>query len=194
MSREKRMKPGMFSKSVTLTTITVAALMLVTATGAEAVCIDKKAEFTAKRFLIPQLQNGIESAQEGESNASIVGLWSVDFLLPNGDLYDQGFEQWHSDGTELTLDNAVSPAFGNICLGVWKQVGPRTVKLTHVEWNWDANGKVAGTFWLWMTATVSRNGRSFTATFKTDSYDLDRNVIPELHAEGAVRGTRINAN
>ena len=58
----------------------------------------------------------------------------------------------------------------------------------------DADGRVAGTFWLWMTATVNRNGRSFTATFKTDSYDLEGKVIPELHADGRVRGTRISVD
>jgi len=125
-----------------------------------------------------------DCSSRDEPDVSIVGLWRIEFRLANGDLYDEGFEQWHSDGTELTLDNAIAPAFGNICLGVWKKTGARSVKLTHVGWNWDVNQKPAGQFWLWMTATVDRRGRVFTGEFRTDSFDLDGNVIPELHAEG----------
>src|SRR5436305_12545112 len=83
---------------------------------------------------------------------SLVGLWDVTFFVGGTSaVYDQGFEQWHSDGTELNNDNAVPPLLGNVCVGVWKQTGPQGVKLRHVTWNWDSNNNLAETVLLLAT-------------------------------------------
>ena len=187
MTREQRTKHSRFTGL--WTAIGVAALTLTAATAAEATCVQKVPQLRMLHPTVPLRQPG--NADDHGGDASIVGLWHINFAMGDGTPYDEAFEMWHADGTEVTLDNAVSPSFGNICLGVWKQVGPRTVKLTHVGWNWNADGTVAGTFWLWMTATVDRNGGTFTGTFTTDSYDVSGNVIPALHAAGTVNGTRI---
>src|SRR2546421_12611877 len=42
---------------------------------------------------------------QGEADASIVGLWHVTYLL-NGQVFFVSFDQWHSDGTEF--ENAYS--------------------------------------------------------------------------------------
>ena len=55
--------------------------------------------------------------------ALIVGLWKVTFTS-GGQVTDVGFDAWHSDGTETLND--VSPISHNVCLGVWKQTGPRS--------------------------------------------------------------------
>jgi len=128
-------------------------------------------------------------------NGSIVGLWTVAFHVGDGpDIWDQGFEQWHADGTELTIDVAVPPAAGNICVGVWQRVGARSAKLHHVGWNWDISvtpAALAGVFVLDMTVELGPGGHTFTGHYVTDSYDNDGNVIPEFHAEGLVTATRI---
>jgi hypothetical protein len=130
-----------------------------------------------------------------ESSASIVGLWNATFLLGDGPgVYDQGFQQWHVDNTELMVDNAVSPSFGNVCIGVWKQVGPRTYKLKHMTFNWNADGTPAGTFLLEMTVTTDRRGNVYSGTYVADSFDLAGKVIPELHVAGNVRGVRITVD
>jgi hypothetical protein len=126
-------------------------------------------------------------------DASIVGFWNVTLLLDGGDLFDQGFEQWHSDGTELLVDNAFPPSLGNVCVGVYKQTGPRTYKLRHMTWNWDLAGTNTGWFVLLMTITMD-SGNRFSGTFLTDSYDLGGAVIPSLHAEGTVQGSRITVD
>jgi hypothetical protein len=132
---------------------------------------------------------------ESPANPSIVGLWDTTFLLGQGPLiWDEGFEQWHSDGTELNVDNAVPPSLGNVCVGVYKQSGPRTYKLRHVTWNWDEFGNRAGTFLLLMTVTTDARGNTFAGTYVSDSFDLDGNVIPALHAEGVVNGIRITVD
>ena len=134
--------------------------------------------------------------QEGDdSNASIVGLWAVTFFVGNtNSVWDQGFEQWHSDGTELNNDNAVPPSLGNVCVGVYKKTTGRTFKLRHVTWNFDTSGNLTGVFQLLATITVAPNGNAYTGTYFSDSFDLLGNVIPALHAEGILSATRITVD
>ena len=135
------------------------------------------------------------AAPSAGDNGSIVGLWTVSFHIGDGpEIWDQGFEQWHADGTELTIDVAVPPAAGNICVGVWERAGARSAKLHHVGWNWDISvtpAALAGVFVLDMTVQLGPGGRTFSGRYVTDSYDNDGNVIPAFHAEGVVTATRI---
>src|ERR1041385_339196 len=62
--------------------------------------------------------------------ASIIGFWHTVFLVdPEGgystagpNVFDEGFDSWHSDGTE-TLNDISPPPTGNVCMGVWNQTG-----------------------------------------------------------------------
>jgi hypothetical protein len=80
----------------------------------------------------------------------ITGLWKFVFTakgdtgpnapsnalpIPDGALVDAGFVTWHDDGTEL-MNSGRAPASGSFCMGVWKQVGPRTYKLNHWALSW----------------------------------------------------------
>jgi hypothetical protein len=122
-------------------------------------------------------------------------LWHIKYFVGNSKtLWDEGFEQWHSDGTELNNDNAVPPSLGNVCVGVYKQTGPRTFKLRHVTWNFDVSGALTGTFELLQTVTVSNNGKTFIGTYTSDRRDLSGNIIPSLHAEGVLSATRITVD
>ncbi len=118
-------------------------------------------------------------------------MWLTTFLLGQGpERFDQGFQLFHAGGTEVMLSNGLPPALGNVCLGVWDQAG-RRIRLRHVAWNWDAEGRLTGTFILLATLRLDHRGKAFEGTWTADSYDLSHNVIPDLHAEGVVRGTRI---
>jgi hypothetical protein len=124
---------------------------------------------------------------------SIVGLWRVEFLVGEGpDVAFKAFQQWHQGGTETMVDNGVPPALGNVCVGVWKQTGPRTFKLRHVTFNWDEHGTSTGTFQVLITVKLNRKGDAYTGAYAADSFDLTGNVIPELHTEGRLRATRIS--
>lgn len=176
----------------------VAVCLTVAASHADATCISglgsSQAGGAPKRMLRQNPAAAATSAPSAVTDASIVGLWLTTFYLGDGPtVWDQAYEVWHSDGTEEALDNAVPPSFGNVCVGAWKQDG-KTVRLRHFAWNWNADGTLAGTFVLWVTATVDRGGQTFSGTFVTDSYDLDGNVIPQLHAEGIVRSARLTVD
>jgi hypothetical protein len=165
---------------------------------AEAACItpDKTGKSVASRVIAPKALAAAQGAAHGADGAdpSIVGFWFTTFYVGNtSDVWDQAFEQWHSDGTELAVDNAVPPLLGNVCVGVWKQIG-RTIRLKHLTWNWNPDGSKAGIFLLEMTLTVDRGGQVFTGTYVSDSFDTNGVRIPDLHAEGVVRGDRITVD
>ena len=178
--------------SRTLSTVASVILCLAfSAPAARAACVSAGAHGP---FGAPPVQFGHhdDGPSLGTGAHSIVGMWYTEFLLGDGpDLYDQGFEQFHSDGTELMVDNAVPPSFGNVCVGVWEPDGPRTIKLRHVTWNWDDQGHKAGTFQLLVTLTVDQRGTAFKGTYVADSFDLSGALIPDLHAEGKVHARRI---
>jgi hypothetical protein len=123
----------------------------------------------------------------------LVGLWLSEFRVGTA-LYDQTLQQFHGDGTENMLSNGLPPTLGNVCVGVWAQVGPRTIKLRHLAWNWDANGQFLGLFQMIVTLEVDRTGTRYTGTFVADSFDLANNVIPALHVEGTAQGARITVD
>jgi hypothetical protein len=92
-------------------------------------------------------------------------------------LYDEGFDQWHSDGTEMRNDNGVPPSLGNVCLGVFKKTGHRTYQLRHPAWNWDASGNLTGTLIIRETITLDAGGTSYHGSFTFDFYDLSGDLI-----------------
>jgi hypothetical protein len=135
-----------------------------------------------------------------DTSPSVVGMWHAVLRLGNnGPVYDEIFEHFHSDGTELLISNGLPPALGNICIGVWKHVAPRTYKLKHMTWNWspDLNagfgvpGTFAGHFELNLTLRLDERGRTYRGTWSAQNFDESGNHIPGLDAEGVVNATRI---
>ena len=134
-------------------------------------------------------------ADQGSSPSPVVGMWHTLFLLGNGpDRYDESLQQFHADGTEMMLSNGLPPALGNVCVGIWKHTGGRSLKVKHMAWNWEANGTFAGTFIMEIELRVSGDGRTFEGSWTADSYDPAGDVIPAMHAEGVTRGRRISVD
>ena len=180
-------------KIVTVMTLAVVSLAPGVVARASAACFSTptKTPFTAPKALFSASAAG-PAALAGEHSSSLVGLWNSEFLLGNGPArYDQTFQIIHADGTEMMVSNGLPPALGNVCVGIWKQIGPRTFTLKHMTWNWDGNGGFAGTFLMTVTIRLDRRGTSYLGTWSADSYDPGGQLIPELHAEGTARGTRI---
>jgi hypothetical protein len=181
--------------------VTLSALLVALCPGlvgrASAACFSTptKTPFAAPKALFSAPAASAAALENYDQPASLVGLWNSEFLLGDGpDRYDQSFQTIHADGTEMMVSNGLPPALGNVCVGIWKQTALRTYKLKHMTWNWDANGGFAGTFLLTVTLRLDRRGNSYTGTWAADSYKPDGTLIPELHAEGVARGTRITLN
>jgi hypothetical protein len=135
----------------------------------------------------------IQAQSEDSSEIPITGLWKV-VLVSGGATVDVGFEQWHSDGTEM-LNDTPPPASGNVCLGTWEKTGPRTYSLVHPAFNFDSTGTtVVSIFIERMQVVIAPDGNSFMGTFTWDSYNFSGNPLPGTHLAGAVTGKRIKVS
>ena len=129
-----------------------------------------------------------------DDDPSIVGFWHVLFIS-GGQTFDEGFDQWHSDGTEIINDTAPpQPAngTGTICLGVYKKTGPRTYKSKHPFWSFDATGTLIGTGVILETLILDRSGNHYTGSFEWITYDLKGNVTSDT--KGELKAERITVD
>jgi hypothetical protein len=150
--------------------------------------------------LLPPLQTAITGSQDAKDansqdrNSEIVGMWLVAFYIGNTtQLYDQGLQQFYSDGNEMTNSSFFPPVEGSICFGVWQTVGTRTFKLKHIGWTF-ANGNFAGTFRLTATLIVNPQGDAYVGTYVADIVDASGNVISGSQGKGVVKGRRFRAD
>jgi hypothetical protein len=120
---------------------------------------------------------------------SIVGLWNITFTS-GGEVVDVAFDVWHADQTEV-LNDYTPPAEGNVCLGVWEQVGVTTYRLKHPSWSFDASGNLLGTVVISETVKLASDGNSFSGPYTYDIYDVAGNFVEEF--TGTVKATRIRA-
>lgn len=141
---------------------------------------------------------------------AIVGLWHVVYtatystagplpvpVIPPGPpesfQFIQSYKTWHGDGTEF--ENAfLPPAGGNVCFGVWKDLGHGSVKLHHIGLMFDPAGNVANVFTVDETDTVAPNGKTYAGQFDFKIFEGTDvlgtgTVLQEL--KGTTAGTRI---
>jgi hypothetical protein len=124
---------------------------------------------------------------------SIVGFWHIKMSV-GVNVIDAGTQQWHSDGTEVIDSGWRSPLIGNVCFGVWKQIGERRYKLNHRGVGFDATGSaVNGIDSIIFEVTLSRDGNSYGGTFTIYPFDTSGNSMGSA-VQGTVTGTRITVN
>ncbi|WP_218509249.1 hypothetical protein [Variovorax sp. dw_308] len=145
------------------------------------------------------------------SNATgIVGMWKVTLVsdgtaypipIPNGAPIDFGTAQWHSDGTEVLVSGGRAPSTGDVCMGVWEQIGNSTYKLKHVGLSYSSTDSVPpsspsvflGPAIIRETVTLSHSRDSYTGTFTIDQYAADEVTLIE-HIGGTVTATRFTVD
>jgi hypothetical protein len=120
-ARTLRIHPSQFLVAALLS----GAMLAVASVDASANCFTNQ---PLARIAAPRLQAqksaAVQASDNGSASHQIVGMWLSEFHLTGGQLWDQGFELFHADGTELNVDNAVPPSLGNVCVGVWKSTVP----------------------------------------------------------------------
>jgi hypothetical protein len=131
--------------------------------------------------------------------AAIVGMWKVSFVAegnnpgpPDGTPIDFGFQQWHSDGTEILNSGMRAPATGNFCLGVWKRTGRRTYKLNHFALSYDPSGNFVGPANIREEVVLDPDDGSYSGSFAIAQFDQHGNMIGGVI--GRVTGTRITVD
>jgi hypothetical protein len=157
--------------------------------------------FSSGQFSRAAFTSVAYSAQEDSQGASqdpIVGMWKVTFTSdgstaddpPAGVVIDSGFQQWHSDGTEIHNSGTRPPASGDFCLGVWRNTGHSQYKLNHFATSWTPDGgSFLGLANIHETITLSHDYNSFAGTFTIDQYNTGGNLL--AHVAGNIEGKRI---
>lgn len=137
------------------------------------------------------IDDGLAPETSSASIDSIVGLWHVVYTA-GGETFNESLDEWHRDGTEF--ENAyLSPAVGNICFGVWKQVGPTTVHLHHIGWMFNSDSSLAGTFTVDQTNELVHSGNGYEGNFDFKVYDVDGKFIG-TEVKGTIVATRIKVD
>ena len=160
----------------------------------------------------PGAEAFIKVFDEDRHDASVVGMWRVKFVsdgtaypayIPLGVVVDFGTQQWHSDGTEFLISGGRAPSTGDVCMGVWEQIGHRTFKLKHIALAYASSdtppsqhGPVVpaayvGPAMIRQTVTVSASGKTFEGTFTIDQYAQDEVTLLQ-HVAGKIVGTRFS--
>jgi hypothetical protein len=187
----------------------VAALLalglLFSASGAKAGC-GLPYKVGAAPFVTSQEQD--DSWGGDPDGRTIVGLWHLNYTGTYDDNFPPGhpaptpfpflesYKTWHADGTEF--ENAfLPPAGGNICFGVWRDLGHGTVKLHHIGLMFDSTGAVSNTFTIDETDTVSPSGKTYAGTFDFKLFgptDVYGTGTPISEVKGTTSGTRIGVD
>jgi len=163
--------------------------LLFTASGAKAggcAVPSRAGAAPSLRFVSPHA-DGQQEDEDSNGSASIVGLWhliytgNTDSNFPPGGPYPptpfpflESFKTWHADGTEF--ENAfLPPAGGDICFGVWKDLGDGKVKLHHIGLMFGGPGatppqEVSSIFTVDEIDTVARDGKTYTGSFDFKLY------------------------
>jgi hypothetical protein len=131
------------------------------------------------------------AADQKGSDDRIVGFWKVKFSVADGTVIDNGFVQWHADGTEI-MNSSRPPATGNFCLGVWRKSGSSNYELNHFALSFDPGGSLVGPAQIRESLTLERGGDRYEGTFTIDQFDTSGN--PLAHVEGRVTGARISVD
>jgi hypothetical protein len=139
----------------------------------------------------------------------IVGLWHLIYTAvtvtgatgifppaPPSFQFLESYKTWHRDRTEF--ENAfLDPKGGNICFGVWKEIGERKVQLHHIGLMFDTEGNVKAVFTTDEINVVSYDGKSYSGTFTfrlfppTDVYATGNPIVT---VKGTTVGTRITVD
>jgi hypothetical protein len=137
------------------------------------------------------------TAEATSGGQKIVGLWKVKLLsegnpgTPDGTVIDNGFAEWHSDGTEL-MNSSKAPATGNFCMGVWEKTGRARYQLNHFALNYDSSGTFIGPVQIQESIALDKKAQTFSGTFTVDQFDPAGNSL--AHLAGDVTGTRVTVN
>ena len=212
-----RMKTG-------LTTVAGVLAMAMISAAAGAQCVSalgwkamaKPAAWTGTNSGARLMRAGYQPAGQEFVNplAPIVGMWHVKLTatsvsgapVPVGAEVDAGFQQWHSDGTEM-LNSGRPAANSNFCMGVWAQVGLNTFRLNHFAISYTQGpapdpqsgptNTLQGPTSIVEQVTVSPDGKTFKGTFTiTDYKETDTpqgSSISWLDTiSGTIAGTRVD--
>lgn len=148
------------------------------------------------------------------ANSDIVGLWRISMVsdgippnpVPQGAIVDFGTVQWHKDGTEIMISGGRPPSTGDVCMGVWEQIGPFAYKLKHLALAWVSSdtppsmggpgpspARFLGPAIIKQVVTLDKSRASYRGTFTLDQYNADETALL-VHVSGTIAGARVTVD
>lgn len=145
-------------------------------------------------------------------SSAIVGLWEFEFRLdgaqngfPDKTLFDWGLATWHDDGTEIQFSAGRTPAAGDVCMGVWRQVGRHEFKLHHIALGLTPptpSGTFVGPAIIRATVTVDDAGDSYSGSYSVTVYpgspdngtEFNESGTPIVTFTGTIVAKRVTAH
>jgi hypothetical protein len=135
---------------------------------------------------------------------SPVGMWNIQFIslgngghnppIPDGAQIDFGYNQLHSDGTEILNSGAHMPASQNFCLGVWARSGMFTYEVNHFALSYNTTtGALAAKVNIREQITLDPSGNQYTGTFTINIYDPTGQQQVD-HIVGTIMATRVTVD
>lgn len=176
----------------------------VSASGARAGCAVPRTPIAARALPgsspyaaeIPNLQEDDDS----RGPVTIVGLWHVTYTAGpayGGGPFGESLKTWHADGTEFE-QAFLAPDGGNICFGVWKDLGQGKAKLHHIGLMFDPGGDITAIFTVDEINTVARDGKTYTGSFDFkiwgSTYASVGDGTPAVEVKGTISATRLTAD
>ena len=185
MTTRKKQTTRRISRVVLIASAVLALMSLTTAANAS--CFDHAggASSAVRSGLIAKL-----AASPAAAHGTIVGLWDVTYTTSDNQPFQESYDVWHSDGTEIETAN-VNPITGNVCVGTWKKVGSE-IHLHHVGWGFDTAGNLIGGFTVDDVIVLGAHGNTYSGSFDFKQYDTNGNLL--LEVTGTVSATRIGVN
>jgi len=194
----------------------VALGLLFTTSGAKAggCAVGYKAGAAAPSIPFVSPHGGDHQQGEDFNGHAIVGLWHVIYTAtsstsgplpvpvippgpPSSFQFLESFKTWHSDRTEF--ENAfLPPTAGNICFGVWKELGEGRVKLHHIGLMFAPDGSISNIFTVDETDAVASNDKTYQGSFDfklwPPVFDLVGVGTPVQEIKGTTAATRISVD
>lgn len=132
----------------------------------------------------------LQVGEDSSRQPSIVGFWHFKQMSGMNE-FDAGYDQWHSDGTEIYNSGGRAPDTQSFCMGVWQQIGPRHYFLNHRAIGWESGGTTpAYVATVLEDVTLSPSGNSFSGSYIVNLYDLTGHFL-QVYSKGKVTATRI---
>jgi hypothetical protein len=114
------------------------------------------------------------------------GLWKFAFTAADGSSLDFGYNAFALGGTETLISFGRAPGTGDACIGLWKQVGERKVRVDHYAPIFaDDNTTFLGTVIFRETLTLSSRGDSYSGPIDVTGYDTSGNILFEFDASAS---------
>lgn len=182
-------KAPIASAALTLVSLLIAAVPAGACTIAAGAKPQTSSPLSAALTAMPLTSENQSSAGSKGGSHSFVGLWDTK-LISSGQVIDEGFDAFHSDGTEILVDQS-NPITDNVCLGIWEQTGPLTIQLKHPSWYFDTSGNLLGVVIIHEKLTLDPDCDTYHGTSTEDVYDIQGNRLGTYEAQ--VTAKRIKA-